>query len=196
MTQAQGDPVSRSTGRAIGAHVKRIRSARGLTSAELARRAGISKAALSSIEAGSGNPTIGTLDALAVALALPLADLVSFQSTETSVKVPGTPGDPDGPTRELLRRLHGSYSVEIWRLRIPAEHETTGAPHAPGTIESLIVASGELRAGANADLADLAPGDCLSFPGDQPHTYSTGADPADITVVIASPLHVDSAARQ
>lgn len=187
MTEPLGYPLSRSTGGAIGAQVKNIRSARGLTRAELARRAGISKAALASIEAGTGNPTIGTLDALAIALALPLADLVSAHATESSVKITSTEPDHDAPTRELLRRLQGSYSVEIWRLRIPAGQHTAGAPHAPGTIENLIVHSGDIRAGAATDLVDLSTGDCLSFPGDQPHSYDAGTTLADITVLIASP---------
>ncbi|WP_219905314.1 XRE family transcriptional regulator [Actinopolyspora mortivallis] len=189
MADIQSSPASRSRGRAIGAHVRFIRNARGLTSAELARRAGISKAALSSIEAGGGNPTIGTLDALAAALALPLADLVNSHGVESPVKIPGTEYDPHAPTRELLRRLHGSYSVEIWKLRVPPEHETSGAPHAPGTVENLVVASGELRAGADSDLVDLVAGDCLSFAGDQPHSYITGRSPADVTVIIASPQY-------
>ncbi|MER8090877.1 hypothetical protein ACFVZR_34185 [Streptomyces sp. NPDC058316] len=32
------------------------------------------------------------------------------------------------------------------------------------------------------------PGDLLAFVGDAPHVYRTGAEPADVTVVIASPI--------
>lgn len=42
-----------------------------MSAAELARRAGLSKATLSGLEAGRANPTIETLDALARVLAVP-----------------------------------------------------------------------------------------------------------------------------
>ena len=66
-----------SLGAAVGALVRLRREQRGLSAAELARRAGLSKAALSGIEAG-GNPTLDTLDALANALAIPLVDLLDL----------------------------------------------------------------------------------------------------------------------
>lgn len=177
----------RSAGSTIGDQVKLARHRRGLSISELARRSGISKGTLSNIESGSGNPTIGTLDVLAVALALPLADLIFAPHSLSSVHVRATDLRAGSVMRELLQRLPGAFAVEVWRLRMPPHQIVAGSPHAPGTIETLIVAEGQLEGGMNVELTPLAQGDCLSFPGDQPHSYRTADVSADVTVLITSP---------
>lgn len=157
-----------------------------MTAAELARRADLSKASLSSIESGNGNPTIDTLDALAFALRIPLTDLLGDEEEPGTTLLPGTPTATDEITRELLRRVSAGHSTEIWRLRMPAGTLLEGVPHAPGTVEHLLVASGALRAGPEGEEAELHPGDLLSFDGDGPHSYESGDGPADVTVFIVS----------
>ncbi|NUW40101.1 helix-turn-helix transcriptional regulator [Nonomuraea rhodomycinica] len=159
-----------------------------MSQAELARRTGLSKATLSQLEAGLGNPTVDTLDAIAVALAVPLTDLLARHAGPGTVHLPSTAATPGEPTRELLRRISGGHSLEIWRLRLPAGTAVDGVPHAPGTTEHLLVARGRLLAGPSDDPRDLGPGDMLAFAGDAPHRYRTSdEEPADVTVVIASP---------
>ncbi|MFG2041016.1 helix-turn-helix domain-containing protein [Dactylosporangium sp. NPDC048998] len=177
-----------STAAAVGAQIRRRREQRGMSSAELARRAGLSKATLSKLEVGHGNPTIETLDALAVALRIPLTDLLARDTDPGPVFMPGT-ALPDGEVgRELLRRISSGNSLEIWRLRMPPGTELQGVPHANGTIAHLLVAAGHLIAGPSGSPADLHSGDLLAFAGDAPHIYRTGTHPADVTVVIASPI--------
>ena len=90
--------------------------------------------------------------------------------------------------RELLRRISSGNSLEIWRLRVPPHHEVQGVPHATGTTEHLLVASGELIAGPTEAPVQLRVGDLLAFAGDAPHVYRTGDQAADVTVVIASAI--------
>ncbi|WP_345714367.1 hypothetical protein, partial [Kineococcus glutinatus] len=143
---------------------------------------------LAGLEAGRGNPTIETLDAIAVALRIPLTDLLARDTDPGPVLVRGTAGSGGEPTRELLRRIPGGHGVEVWRLRMPPATALDGLPHAPGTTEHLLVASGGLRAGPAGAEHDLGPGDLLAFAGDGPHTYRTSREAADVTVVIASPV--------
>lgn len=181
------DPRIGRVGAAIGLQVKRRREQRGLTAAELARRAGIGKASLSNIEAGRGNPTIDTLAALAAALHLPLTDLITDPVESGTVYRPSTPR-PDGEiSRELLRRVSAGHNTEVWRLRMPAHSTMEGIPHASGTTEHLLVASGSLLAGLIGEPVTLRTGDFLSFPGDLPHRYETFDDEADVTVLLVSP---------
>ncbi|GAA1588725.1 XRE family transcriptional regulator [Actinomadura kijaniata] len=177
-----------SAAAAAGAQIRRRRRQRGMTQAELARRTGLSKATLSQLEAGNGNPTIDTLDAIAVALSIPLTDLLTRATDPGTVHVTATEVFADGPTRELLRRVSGGHGLELWRLRMPPHTAFDGVPHAPGTIEHLLVAAGTLTAGPVDDPRLLRPGDLLAFAGDAPHAYRTGDDAADVTVVIASPI--------
>ncbi|GAA4068411.1 helix-turn-helix domain-containing protein [Nonomuraea soli] len=179
-----------SAAAAAGAQVRQRRQQRGMSQAELARRTGLSKATLSQLEAGTANPTIDTLDSIAVALAIPLTDLLTRDGSPGTVHLRATPAARDEPTRELLRRISGGHSLELWRLRLPADTAVEGVPHAPGTVEHLLVASGALRAGPAEDLRELAAGDMLAFAGDAPHAYRTGALAADVTVVIASPANL------
>ena len=60
----------------IAASLRRERDRHGISLAELARRAGVAKSTLSQLEAGTGNPSIETLWALAVALDVPFSNLV------------------------------------------------------------------------------------------------------------------------
>lgn len=189
MAASSGDrrPAS-STAAAVGVQIRRRREQRGMTGAELARRAGLSKATLSQLEAGKGNPTIETLDALAVALRIPLTDLLARDTDPGPVRVPGTDLADGEVGRELLRRISSGNSLEIWRLRMPPHTELDGVPHATGTIEHLLVASGRLTAGPAEAPTELCSGDLLAFAGDAPHVYRTGPETADVTVVIASPI--------
>ncbi|MEY9891082.1 transcriptional regulator with XRE-family HTH domain [Catenulispora sp. MAP5-51] len=177
-----------STAAAIGAQIRRRREQRGMSSAELARRAGLSKATLSQLEAGKGNPTIETLDALAVALLIPLTDLLTRDTDPGPVLVPGTDLAEGEVGRELLRRISSGHSLEIWRLRVPPHTELDGVPHATGTIEHLLISGGWLTAGPADAPTQLRRGDLFAFAGDAPHVYRTGAQAADVTVVIASPI--------
>ena len=180
-------PVS-STAVAVGAKIRLRRQQRGMNAAEMARRAGLSKATLSQLEAGKGNPTIDTLDAIAIALRIPLADLLARDADTGPVHRPGTPAEPGEVSRELLRRISSGNSLEIWRLRIPPGTEMAGVPHATGTIEHLLISSGHVTAGPVDAPRELGPGDMLAFAGDAPHFYRTGAEAVDITVVFASPI--------
>ncbi|MER6083009.1 helix-turn-helix domain-containing protein [Streptomyces sp. NPDC001833] len=116
-----------------------------MSSPELARRAGLSKATLSQLEAGRGNPTIETLDALAVALRIPLSDLLARDTDPGPVFVPRTDLADGEVGRELLRRVSSGNGLEIWRLRMPRETHLDGVPHATGTTEHLSPPAGSPR---------------------------------------------------
>jgi transcriptional regulator with XRE-family HTH domain len=63
-------------GRRVGANVRRIRKAQKLSQEELAHRAGVDRTYISQIERAVKNPTVQSLDRIAVALGVPLAELV------------------------------------------------------------------------------------------------------------------------
>ncbi|WP_329416772.1 helix-turn-helix domain-containing protein [Streptomyces sp. NBC_00704] len=106
-----------STVIAVGAQIRRRREQRGMSSAELARRAGLSKATLSQLEAGRGDPTIETLDALAMALRIPLTDLLARDIDPGPVFVPGTDLTDGEVGRELLRRISSGTGGRSRRAR-------------------------------------------------------------------------------
>lgn len=65
-----------SPAREMGRRLKRLREAKGLTQAELAAAADLSRGYLIRLEAGQQDPTLGTLERLAKALKVKLSELV------------------------------------------------------------------------------------------------------------------------
>ncbi len=70
--------------RAFGAHLARLREAKGLTQKELALRSNMEVARVSRIERGITNATLATLICLATGLDIPLSKLVTFDPKRNS----------------------------------------------------------------------------------------------------------------
>lgn len=60
----------------IGLNIRALRDKRGLSQEELAGRAKVARRAVQQLESGDGNPTIGTLEAIAKVLACPVGHLL------------------------------------------------------------------------------------------------------------------------
>ena len=70
---------------AIAKNLKELRKREGLSMNSLAEKTGLSKAAISQIELGRGNPTIGTIDKLAQALRVPYSALLAPREAAAQV---------------------------------------------------------------------------------------------------------------
>ena len=64
-------------GSVVGRNVRRLRERRGLSLADLGTRAGVSKTTVHDLEGGTANPRLETLYAIATALSVGLADLLT-----------------------------------------------------------------------------------------------------------------------
>ena len=159
---------------ALARSLKRRRLERAISLSELARRAGVSKATLSSLERGNGNPSVDTVWALAQALNVPFGDL--FDSEDDVLKV-GRIADAQIVTEEdgfrgrrLLSR-QGRGGFELYVLDLARGARRDASPHSPGVIEHAIVIEGTVEVGPDADAATLSAGDYLTFAADLPHHY-------------------------
>jgi DNA-binding XRE family transcriptional regulator len=63
--------------RNLGGKISKLRKARGMTQAELARAANILRPNLARIEGGKHRPTLETLEKLAAALKVPVVDMIA-----------------------------------------------------------------------------------------------------------------------
>lgn len=72
----------------IGWNLRRLRVERGLSQERLALAAGIDRAYVGRIERGSENVTIATLEAMASALAVPVAELLTAPEPGTAKPMP------------------------------------------------------------------------------------------------------------
>ena len=160
----------------LAANLRRLRRHQGMSVVELARRSGTSRATLTQLEAGGGNPTLGTLYALANALDAQLADLItgSVAAAPLRVRHPGEGTRVVGDAVEawLLDTTAGRpSSTEIYDFRLHSAAVQHSAAHPRGPREHLHLYAGRMRIGPPDETVDMAPGDFVSFDAAREHLY-------------------------
>ncbi|WP_426621597.1 helix-turn-helix domain-containing protein [Microbacterium sp. As-52] len=163
----------------IARTLRRERETAGLSVSELARRAGISKATVSQLESGAGNPSVETLWALGVALGVPFAVLVDQQAnTPTLIRADNLTGVPSAAaaySATLLSASPPGARRDIYLIQAEPGDARRSDPHHPGTIEHVILMAGQARIGPAGEPVLLNPGDYLTYPGDAPHIFEATA---------------------
>jgi XRE family transcriptional regulator, regulator of sulfur utilization len=156
----------------LGQNIRQLRQARGSTQEQMAKLSQLPRATWSNLESGEANPTLAVLYRVAIALQVPLEELI--QTPRADVK--------KYPKGSLPSRQRGDVSVSsllpdkvpgmlIERLELPKGARLIGVPHTPGTREYLTCESGELELVASGTPFRLEPGDVVVFRGDQRHSY-------------------------
>jgi XRE family transcriptional regulator, regulator of sulfur utilization len=164
----------------VGRRVRELRERRGISLSELARRAAVGKATLSGLEAGTRNPTLDTLQAVAAALDLPLTALLSPPPATlrgAAVQV------------QLLRVFDdGPVTYELYRMRIPAGLAQRSPAHQAGVTEHVTVFAGVFEAGPVDTPLRAGPGEHVEWAADVPHTYAAlGTDDVQASLLIRYP---------
>lgn len=172
-------------------HVKRVRTARGLSQAELARRSGIAKATLSQLEVAKGNPTIETLFALAKVLGVPLGMLL-HENGAGPINVSRAEGRPviEGTAVDMSLTdtfTSGSTLHELYLMHVRVGHQE-GAPHASGVQERILVLEGRLLTGPLDQPVEAGAGDYVCFNADSPHVYHALGVPVTASLLMTYPL--------
>ncbi|CAM3299360.1 transcriptional regulator [Pseudomonas floridensis] len=168
----------------IGNKIKSLRNIRGLSLGELSKLSGVSKAALSQLESGNSNPRIDTLDSVAIALRLPLGDLLLSQDNiypclERFTQKTGT------FSQDMLFRIGLGNISEIWNLRMDPSVTIKSPAHNKGTKEHIFVHEGVLTLDISGVKERLNEGDFYAFSGDVDHTYESGESSVSATVVMS-----------
>jgi DNA-binding XRE family transcriptional regulator/quercetin dioxygenase-like cupin family protein len=178
VTTVRDEPGEHPVGDLLAANLKGARVARGISLSELARLSGISKATLSHLESGTGNPTVETVLSLSRALGRPLADLLERLPPHALTVVRGGDVAPVASGDATLRRYGtiggGPRICEVYDQRIGAggRRESTGHP---GT-EHTVVHCGTLHVEVDGRSVDVGPGDYVSFDASLPHVYTAGRE--------------------
>ena len=164
-----------AVGQSLARNLRRRRLERALSVSELARISGVSKATISGVERGVGNPAVDTVWALAKALNMQFgalfdddtSDLVELRKIEDAQVVSRARGFVGRRLLALRRR----GDLEVYVLDIAAGARRNAAPHPPGVIEHVIAVEGRAEVGPDEEPSVLSAGDCLTFPADRPHHY-------------------------
>lgn len=179
----------------LGADLRALRKARGMTLTGLAERVGRSVGWLSQVERGLTDPAIGDLHRLARALEQPLSFFFgAAEGPEAerghvvragSRRVLGAASE--GLTEELLSPdLGGAFEI-VRSVFDPgcAREETVSRP----TEEAGYIVSGKLTLWIGERRFDLRPGDSFRFRGEPYRWENSGAEPAVAIWVIAPPVY-------
>lgn len=164
--------------RYLGNAVRELRQRHGLTIADVAHKAGISRGMLSKIENAQTATSLETLNRLAGALGVSLAVLFrNYDVPDGRAQLVRSGegmevvrrGTRRGHTYHLLAYDQGPIKLfEPFLITIDSPDATFPVFEHPGT-EFLYMLEGRMEYRHGQHTYPLAPGDALSFPGEVPH---------------------------
>jgi transcriptional regulator with XRE-family HTH domain len=156
----------------LGRNLKELRLTRGLTQAQIAKLAGLPRATWANLESSDANPTLAVLHRVAVALQVPLEELIAEPHAGAKLYPKGTlPARERGDVGIFSLLPDKIPGMQIERMEFPPKARLVGVPHTRGTREYLTCETGELELVASGQSFRLAEGDVVVFPGDQRHSY-------------------------
>ncbi len=161
----------------IGWNVRSRSRELGLSSAELAKRVGLSRAMISKIENAQVSASLGTISKLASALDMPVTSLFQGLDEERDALFTrsgagpelGRPGTGTGHRYQLLGSMRGpAKRMEPMLVTLTSEREVFPLYQHPGT-EFLYMLVGHMDYGCGGATYEMRPGDSLQFDGNVPH---------------------------
>src|SRR5215475_4889218 len=191
---ANGTAVT-SEGR-VGARVRTLREAMGLSLRDLAERSGVSAPMLSQVERGETSPTLAVAQKIAAGLDLTLSQLLRLDEDRHVVMVRAG----EGRTRrrrghrveELSPPLPGQRAdVSVHTLAPDAATGGPGDPplHEPGSRETAVVLEGDVELFIDGQRQLLTEGDSVTFDADLPHHFeNNGETEARLIAIVAAGL--------
>jgi transcriptional regulator with XRE-family HTH domain len=180
----------------VGARVRALREAMGLSQRDLAERSGVSAAMLSQVERGETSPTLAVAEKIAAGLELTLSQLLRLDE-----------GEHVAISRAGRRRRYerGGHRFEELTPPLPGQRAdvsqhtlapgaTTGGPgdppmHEPGSRETAVILEGTVALFVEGTRHDLSGGDSVTFDADLPHHFENESEePTRFLAVIAAGL--------
>jgi transcriptional regulator with XRE-family HTH domain len=176
-TSRSKDPAPAHLEAVIGWRVRSRAREIGLSSAQLAKRVGLSRAMISKIENAQVSPSLATVSRLAEALEIPITSLFQGLDEERDALYTkagsgpelGRPGTKSGHRYQLLGSMRGpAKRMEPMLVTLSSESEVFPLYQHPGT-EFLFMLEGEMEYGYAGASYEMSPGDSLQFDGEVAH---------------------------
>jgi transcriptional regulator with XRE-family HTH domain len=181
---------------AVGARVRALREAMGLSLRDLADRSGVSAPMLSQVERGETSPTLAIAARIAAGLELTLSQLLRLDEDRHVIVV---------RRGERRKRRRGGHRVEELTPPLPGQRadvslhrlepgSVTGGQgdpplHEPGSRETAVVLDGAPTLVVDGQRHELRAGDSVTFDADLAHHFeNNGSDPAELLAVVAAGL--------
>src|SRR4051812_30942133 len=178
---------------ALGARVRALREAEGLSLRDLSERSGVSAPMLSQVERGETSPTLQTAARIAAGLELRLSQLLRLDE-ETTVSIvrrgEARRGGAGGHAYEVLTPPLPGLRAEVTRHSLEPG-AVTGGPgdpprHEPGARETAFVEDGAVTLHVDGAEHALRAGDCVTFDADLPHHFANDSEEEAVLLAIVS----------
>lgn len=183
---------------AVGARVRALREAMGLSLRDLGERSGVSAPMLSQVERGETSPTLAVAGRIAAGLDLSLSQLVRLDEGGTVTVVrrrerAAGGSRTSGHRYEVLTPALPGQRAEVSLHLLQAGAQTARADdppiHEPGSRETAVLLEGSLRLHCDGSVHELEEGDSVTFDSDLPHHFENPAGtPARFLAVVAAGL--------
>jgi transcriptional regulator with XRE-family HTH domain len=168
----------------LGRHVRRLRQAQDLTLAALAEQVGVSPSALSQIERGKSEPSLGTLWRLGNVLQASLFDFFAHDRpapVDVTRASERTVVEFDRLRYEAIA-VSARRTIDLFVLRLePGTGPVRDLVRHPGE-EAGVVLSGRLEVLVAGESHELGPGDGIWFQSTEPHTFAPLGDAPCVSV--------------
>src|ERR1700689_2554248 len=178
---ANSDPLEPSV---IGARVKALREAAGLSLRDLTERSGVSAPMLSQVERGETSPTLTVASRIASGLDLRLSQLLRLDEQGAVTVLRSGQRQRGGSKRgghtfEVLTSSQPGQRAELSRHTL-APGRATGASddppmHEPGSRETALIERGAAVLVCDGQRYELREGDCVTFDADLPHHFENSS---------------------
>jgi transcriptional regulator with XRE-family HTH domain len=180
----------------VGARIRALRDAMGLSLRDLAHRSGVSAPMLSQVERGETSPTLAIAARIAAGLELTLSQLLRLDEDRHVVVVRRSEG---------RKRRRAGHRVEELTPPLPGQRAdvsrhrldpgaVTGGPgdpplHEPGSRETAVVLEGTVTLVIDGERHELRAGDSVTFDADLAHHLENNSkDPAELLAVVTAGL--------
>jgi transcriptional regulator with XRE-family HTH domain len=184
--------------RLLGARVRALRDAEGLSLRDLAELSGVSAPMLSQVERGETSPTLAVAARIASGLQLRLSQLLRLDEAGSVTVVHARdrrkgPATARGHRYELLTPPLPGLRAELSR-HVLAPGAATGGPddttrHEPGSVEVALVERGAVVLECDGVRHELGTGDTVTYDADLPHHFENpGDDEAVLLAVVTAGL--------
>jgi transcriptional regulator with XRE-family HTH domain len=196
-TMAPRVPDSEIDATAMGARVRAIRQMLGLSSAELALRAGLSVGVISQIERGQANPSLRTMERLRLALDVPL--MVLLEGTGSGAAEPAFVRRRHARPRLMVGNMGlckeilsppNTDGLRFMVITMPPGAQSVDVLTGPGQKAGLVL-KGQISLMVHDEQVQVAEGDSFQFPSDVKHAFVNNTDQAaEVLWIMVGPSYV------
>jgi transcriptional regulator with XRE-family HTH domain len=160
----------------VAGNIRRLRQARGLSQAGLAELSGVSRRMIVAIESDEANVSLSSLDRLAAALGVSLADTIRAPDAPDNRRIEAIAWKGQSPQSQgvLLGTAPATREAELWLWSLGEGERYPSEADSQNWHECLLVIEGLLVVEAADGRHEIAAGDFLIFSSAAPYVFANG----------------------